>query len=224
MNKIPDYYDGLFKQFKEQKGLVGEFSLFDWTDEFFDWLKNMVALKELYGQFLIDSGFIDSSASIVELEKGRYDSLAPFLRKKGFNCSSVGWHYQNTFSRNFKNRYHGYLSQLNGQTFILYDDYLSCFTKPNCCSYFNNDITHFITHYPYYDINSLSYLLAASKNVTVILGCFGKKNDVDYNKKRQWLIDIISVMNYYYHVKHEEIYGEVDNQYVYAVKSLIGKK
>lgn len=219
-SNVPEYYDGLLKQFKESKGIHDDKGLTYYTDDFFAWLKNLSEFRELYVHFLKESDFLPKDEGfIAELEKGRYDAMTPILSKLGYNSCCIGEHYQNTFARDFKNHYQGYLSMINEKPFILYKNYESCFDLPNCYHYFNTKITHFICQYPYYDSNSLSYLLSASQNQSLILGIFGNLQDCDVAKKVEWINSIADVMKYYYHVGYEQAQSIIDDKYVYVIRS-----
>ena len=179
MNK-KDYIKTLYKEFCSAKGIKNSFD--ENKEDFIDWILNQRRLLIRYFDFIqyLDSGILDKN--ILEIDKGIYDSL---LKIWG-NLYMIS-QYADTLKEErrslilLKNPFNRQIIPiiLNEQNKLF---------RPT------NDIL-FLTHNPY-DLTSIKnwYQIHNQKEQDILIGMFGKEEDLDKKAKLKVLKELQSRM------------------------------
>jgi len=191
---MDEYLKCLFKQFCEAKGLNISNYYGMYSTNFVDWIENNRSLLNEYIDYLHYLGFDYASDDVVEVGKGKYDSL-----------SNHGICVVSDFAETI-----GILNSRlfidNGTTFVLRNDSNIIIPSQHIL----------LTHNPYFEDDVLDwYLIHNNGDKNISIGMFGYIDDEDATKKIKVLEQISKQMTDDYSLN----YDTCDGKYLCSLNS-----
>lgn len=187
-----EYLMLLFNQFNESMGYKTTYKTSDiYIDEFVNWLRNLKKISNLYMKFANYEGIDLNDDNVIELNKGRYDSLKNAKIISPF-ASTLG----------IKNEK---LIVYQGEPIIIVGSKVKKGQVVDTYTTFNP--------YSDYYLNNLDLL--HNSGINICYGIFGKNSDKNRDEKIKHLIEFISKLNedYIYNIEN------VDSNYLGIVFS-----
>lgn len=193
-----EYLFKMFLEFSKAYGINDTFNNFDkYQDLFAQWVFNKEKSSRSYVQlfdYMKNCDEIEPSM-IAEFGKGKYDTAVISMNFYTSHRAIIISPYAETITLRGTEIYKGQLSEVDGETFVKYDNKVDYSLNPNCNPIFNEEIDAIMTQVPFAQGELMPFLNLVDSNITLFIGTYGSIQDKDKDENIKRIRNLYDELN-----------------------------